>query len=65
MNRSFVQRCKELSISKCLMHSTLFRFAVGGAASRVLKTEFNLNHLNKIVEHIFESLRSLNWIEVS
>ncbi|CAF0845274.1 unnamed protein product [Adineta ricciae] len=38
-------------------------FAVGGAASRVLKTEFNPNHLNKIVEHIFESLRSLNWIE--
>ncbi|CAF1456207.1 unnamed protein product [Rotaria sp. Silwood1] len=38
-------------------------FSLGGAASRVLKNEFNTVHINKIMEHIFESLRSLDWIE--
>lgn len=38
-------------------------FALGGAASRVLKNEFNPAHINKITGHIFESLRSLDWIE--
>jgi hypothetical protein len=46
------------------MDFSLFRFALGGAASRVLKTEFNPVHINKIMEYIFGSLRSLDWIEV-
>ncbi len=43
----------------------LFRFALGGAASRVFKNELNTAHINKIIGHIFESLRSLDWIEVT
>lgn len=43
----------------------MFRFALGGAASRVLKTEFNPAHVNSIMGYIFASLRSLDWIEVS
>ncbi len=42
----------------------MFRFALGGAASRVLKANFSTAHINKIIGHIFESLRSLDWIEV-
>ncbi len=42
----------------------LYRFALGGAASRVLKAEFNPIHMNKIMGYIFDSLRSLDWIEV-
>ncbi|UJR22054.1 hypothetical protein I4U23_025122 [Adineta vaga] len=38
-------------------------FALGGAASRVLKNELNPAHINKMTEHIFGSLRSLDWIE--
>ncbi|CAF1179561.1 unnamed protein product [Rotaria sordida] len=38
-------------------------FALGGAASRVLKNEFNTTHISKIMGYIFESLRSLDWIE--
>ncbi|CAF3940802.1 unnamed protein product [Adineta steineri] len=38
-------------------------FALGGAASRVLKNDFNSVHISKINAHIFESLRSLDWIE--
>ena len=45
------------------MKFLFFRFALGGAASRVLKIEFNSEHLNKILGYIFESLRSLDWIE--
>ncbi len=43
----------------------LFRFALGGAASRVFKNELNTAHINNIIGHIFESLRSLDWIEVT
>jgi hypothetical protein len=38
-------------------------FALGGAASRVLKNEFNPVHINQILGYIFDSLRSLDWIE--
>ncbi|CAF3140795.1 unnamed protein product [Rotaria socialis] len=38
-------------------------FALGGAASRVLKNEFSAAHVSKIMGYIFESLRSLDWIE--
>ena len=41
-----------------------FRFALGGAESRVLKTEFNPSLINHIMGYIFGSLRSLDWIEV-
>ncbi|CAF4413281.1 unnamed protein product, partial [Rotaria sp. Silwood2] len=38
-------------------------FALGGATSRVLKNEFSTAHISKIMEYIFQSLRSLDWIE--
>lgn len=65
MNPNFVQLCKANSSTwLCWSFCGLFRFALGGAASRVLKTEFNPAHVTGIMGYIFASLRSLDWIEV-
>ena len=67
MNLNFVRPCNSMTIewnNLLISPFILFRFALGGAASRVLKTEFNTNYISKIIECIFASLRSLDWIEV-
>ena len=66
MNRSSVRQCQFSMRGEKGQGSRflVLRFALAGAASRVLKNDLNAAQISQILGYVFDSLRSLNWIEV-
>ena len=54
----------QIHFSVLNMISSTFSFALAGAASRILKNELNADQINHIMKYLFDSMKSLDWIEV-